>query len=204
MDRRALQASAAKEAEYKIRMGQYTADQIVFVDESSVNESTGRRRWGWSDIGSRAIYNSPLLPAQRWTILPGLSLDGYICSRIVPEGFNGQQFLDFIKNDLLPVMQPFPAPRSVLVMDNCSIHHSEGVKLLCAEENVKLEFLPPYSPWLNPIEKTFSVLKSWLKAHEDEMEANIGNLGWFIEHAGQNAVTSDIAKAEFKACGWTV
>ena len=199
-----MQASHDKEVAYKLKIGQYTAQQVVFVDESSVNETTGQRRWGWSDIGSRTLLISTLHGQQRWTILPALSLDGYICSTIVPEGFNGNQFVDFIRDHLLPVMQPFPAERSVVIMDNCAIHHSEAVQLLCLEAGVRLEFLPPYSPWLNPIEKTFSVLKAWLRAREDELEVNMGQLGLYIMQAGQDAITPDIAKAEFQSCGWTV
>ena len=187
-------------------MGNYTAEQIVFVDESSINETTGQRHWGWSDIGKSAIITCPLLRSSRWTILPAISIDGYICSRVVPEGFNREQFLEFIRRDLLPVMQPFPAARSVIVMDNCRIHHSEDIHLICQEAGIRLEFLPPYSPWLNPIEKTFSILKSWLRGHEEEVTEHImqGNLGWYIAYASQEAISSEIAKAEFRSCGWTI
>jgi hypothetical protein len=32
---------------------------------------------------------------------------------------------------LLGVMNPYPAPHSVLILDNCRIHHVEGVEELC-------------------------------------------------------------------------
>ena len=34
---------------------------------------------------------------------------------------------------LLEVMNPYPAPNSVLILDNCRIHHVEGVEELCAQ-----------------------------------------------------------------------
>ena len=34
---------------------------------------------------------------------------------------------------LLPHMNAYPAPHSVLVIDNCRIHHVEGVEELCEE-----------------------------------------------------------------------
>ena len=49
---------------------------------------------------------------------------------------------------------------AVLVMDNARIHHSNIVQDFCAEENLRLLFLPPYSSFLNPIEYTFSKNKS--------------------------------------------
>lgn len=57
----------------------------------------------------------------------------------------------------LPQMNPFPAERSVLVMDNCSIHKSEALRQAVEGAGCRLVFLPPYSPDFNPIENTFSI-----------------------------------------------
>lgn len=46
-----------------------------------------------------------------------------------------------------------PAPRSVLVMDNASFHHTERVKQICSDAGAKLIYPPPYSRDLNPIEE---------------------------------------------------
>ena len=39
-----------------------------------------------------------------------------------------------------------------LVLDNCTLHHSEKVKQYVSNMNIKLENLPRYSPDFNPIE----------------------------------------------------
>ena len=62
-------------------------------------------------------------------------------------------------------MNSFPGPNSVLVMDNAPVHHGGRIAQICANAEVLLIYLPPYSPDLNPIEKVFSVLKSQLKCH---------------------------------------
>ncbi|KAJ7875283.1 hypothetical protein B0H14DRAFT_2715899, partial [Mycena olivaceomarginata] len=31
-------------------------------------------------------------------------------------------------------MNPYPAPRSVLILDNCRIHHVDGIEELCNQE----------------------------------------------------------------------
>ena len=49
--------------------------------------------------------------------------------------------------------QPFPGQNSIIIMDNCSIHHIQEVKDLLG---VLLMYLPPYSPDFNPIEELFS------------------------------------------------
>ena len=66
---------------------------------------------------------------------------------------SADDFADFVCGTLVPNMQPFNghSERSVAVMDNCSIYHVHFVMEI---------FLPPYSPDYNPIELTFSSVKS--------------------------------------------
>lgn len=56
-------------------------------------------------------------------------------------------------------MHPFPGSNSVLMMDNARINHNNDFIDIVQELGVKIEFLPPYSPSLNPIERSFSGLK---------------------------------------------
>jgi transposase len=45
-------------------------------------------------------------------------------------------------------------------MDNVAIYRTVEVYELVARFRVELEFLPPYSPDLNPIELSFNILKA--------------------------------------------
>ena len=78
---------------------------------------------------------------------------------------NGEKFVHFVERTLLPQLLPFNGmnPRSVVVMDNASIHHVGEVIELIESTGALIEFLPPYSPDLNPIEEAFSKLKYFLK-----------------------------------------
>lgn len=38
---------------------------------------------------------------------------------------------------------------------------------MLTEVGVELEYLPPYSPDLNPIEESFAELKAWMRKHSD-------------------------------------
>jgi transposase len=40
----------------------------------------------------------------------------------------------------------------VLIVDNARIHHAKIAKHYCSLNNIKLVYLPPYSPEYNPIE----------------------------------------------------
>ena len=48
-------------------------------------------------------------------------------------------------------MNAFPGPYSVLVLDNASIHKGRYLLDICNAKGVRIEFLPPYSPDLNPV-----------------------------------------------------
>ena len=64
-------------------------------------------------------------------------------------------------------MNPFPGPKSVILLDNVTIHHDVRIKPLCDAKVVILEYLPPYSPDLNPIEMSFNELKSWMRKERE-------------------------------------
>jgi transposase len=49
-------------------------------------------------------------------------------------------------------------------MDNLSSHQVDGVKEAIASVGARLEYLPPYSPDLSPIEKCWSKFNAILRA----------------------------------------
>ena len=65
-------------------------------------------------------------------MLPAITVDGIIYSHIKEGSYNGDQFMEWL-DGLLRVMNPYPARHSVLILDNCRIHHVEGVEERCEE-----------------------------------------------------------------------
>ncbi|KAH7323301.1 hypothetical protein B0J17DRAFT_582197 [Rhizoctonia solani] len=61
-----------------------------------------------------------------FSILPALSLSGFLYMDIVEGSFTSRSFCSFIKG-LLDVMTPYPGPNSVIVMDNCNIHKNQEI-----------------------------------------------------------------------------
>ena len=76
--------------------------------------------------------------------------------------------MDFITSSLLPILQPFDGvnAHSLVVMDNASIHHVDEVIDKIESTGAIVQFLPPYSPDLNPIEEAFSKVKDNLNKDE--------------------------------------
>ena len=152
LTRVALERNALRRAEFSARIGQYNPEQLVFCDESAVDRRTTYRGYGWSVKGQPAtrhaffcrgrrcecaLYHcyhlNELLPIIRFSVLPALSLrDGILHCDVVEGSFNSQLFYDFISR-LLDCMQPWPAPNSVIVMDNCRIHKHPAIVQLIQE-----------------------------------------------------------------------
>ena len=65
-------------------------------------------------------------------MLPAMSLDGILHLALIEGSFTGESFKEFIR-EVLELMNPYPAPNSVLVMDNCAIHKVEGIKEMVQE-----------------------------------------------------------------------
>jgi DDE superfamily endonuclease len=79
-----------------------------------------------SDTLHTALYYLSFL---RFSVLPAISLDGFLHCEIVEGSFRSETFALFIQN-LLDHMQPFPGPNSVIVMDNCRIHKTPFIQEL--------------------------------------------------------------------------
>lgn len=58
-----------------------------------------------------------------------MAIDGVIHVKIVEGSFTTELFLEFIEG-LLDQMQPFPQPKSVIVMDNARIHKDPEIREL--------------------------------------------------------------------------
>ncbi|KIK36704.1 hypothetical protein CY34DRAFT_39772, partial [Suillus luteus UH-Slu-Lm8-n1] len=64
----------------------------------------------------------------RYSILPILTLDGIIAYDIIEGPVTSERFVQFLQEHVLPLTNPYHGPCSVLVLDNCRIHHSEEVR----------------------------------------------------------------------------
>lgn len=97
------------------------------------------------------------------TVRPGYE-NFYVYSAVCPStGEDVSLFLPWVNtemmNTFLETMKATLAERDcILVLDQAGWHNSKDLQV---PENIKLVFLPPYSPELNPVER----LWQWLKRH---------------------------------------
>ncbi len=78
--------------------------------------------------------------------------------------------------DLLPKV-----PRGcLLIMDNCRIHHANNLialwEMALSTYNIRPLFLPPYSPFINPIEYAFNDIKERVKSETFYNRGELSNI----------------------------
>jgi transposase len=178
---------------------------LVYVDESGCDKRIGFRRTGWSPLGVTPIQIAQFQREKRYQILPAYTQDGILFARVFQGPTDGEVFEDFIEQ-LLPFCGKWPEPKSVLVMDNASFHRTERIEQMCQDAGVKLIYLPPYSPDLNPIEEFFAELKEFIKRNWQVYEADPNQgfdefLEWCIDIVGRKEQS---AKGHFRHAGLTV
>ena len=127
-------------------------------------------RYDYSLRGLTPVCHRFLVRGTRISSVVAMSSSGVLAYEFHTGTMNGDKFFDFVRGNLIPSMQPFPGPNSILIMDNCSIHHVEEVKRELDFAGILAIFLPPYSPDYNPCEEMFSYVKYYLKDHDEILQ----------------------------------
>jgi len=82
---------------------------------------------------------------------------------------NGHKFFWWISRYLIPKL----GQRRTILLDNVTIHKYRPFIALCELLNVKIIFLPPYSPWINVIEYLFCILKMRIRRLGERFTMNM-------------------------------
>jgi transposase len=96
----------------------FVAQQMVFVDETSKDDRTIYRHYGRAPAGQRATLNANFTRGERYSIVAGLSLQGYEAVKVVQGSVDGTEFLDFIIESLVRPIS-FIATRTDTSMTSC-------------------------------------------------------------------------------------
>src|SRR5262249_35824255 len=94
-----------------------------------------------------------------YTLLAAISLGGVYAPWLLEGALDGEAWHLYVAEILLPTLRP----GDIVLLDNLSTHKLADVAALISAVGARLEFLPPYSPDFNPIEKCWSKIKSYLR-----------------------------------------
>jgi len=185
----------------------FEASQLVCVDESGSDERRSDRHYGYAERGVKAQVQRFLQKRERVSVLPAYTIDGYIAALTFKGTCTGELFEDFIVEHVLPKCTPYPGPRSVIIMDNASIHYSQIERLeeTARRHGVWIRFLPPYSPDFNPIEESFCDLKAYIRRHYRRKKHEFNDyqsfLEWAVRKVGTGTDACRRARAHFRNAG---
>lgn len=166
-------------------------EKLLFIDETGIAVHC-RSNYGRSKIGCRANLKVNSVKGRNYSVCAAMSIDGLYFYQAQSISYNTTEFIDYLKQliDHLAVEQKI---NCTFIMDNVRFHRAEDVKSLVESRGHSLLFLPPYSPFLNPIENLFNQLKFHVKR---KRPTTIDEVFDSIRDAS-NVITSDDCKSYY-------
>lgn len=169
------------------------AERLIFLDETAA--STGEsRHHARAEKGERAVCD---VPAGHWsvpTLVAAIGLQGVLASLVYSGGTDVEAFATFVEQVLAPKLRS----GDVVLLDNLSSHKHERVRLAIEACGARVLLLPPYSPDLNPIEKAWSKVKSWLRTRAVRTALKVS---YAIAEALDRITLAD-CRGNFASCGY--
>jgi transposase len=148
----------AKIQEYEQTLATIDPHDLVFLDETGVNQAMARE-YGRAPKGKRVFGSRPRKRGKNITIVGALDAAGNLLMATLGRSLNGFIFLGFLAAYLIPTLRR----GQVIIMDNLKAHHIPMVRKLIEDAGCRLIYLPSYSPEYNPIEHCWSKLKAILR-----------------------------------------
>ena len=169
--------------------------KLIFIDETWAKTNMTRLR-GRAPRGQRLIEKVPHGHWKTTTLVAALDRQGMRCGMTVDAAVNGDVFVAFVKQVLVPTL----TPGDIVVMDNLSAHKVQGVRQAIEAAGASVVYLPPYSPDLNPIELAFSKLKQSMRSAGHRCVKDL----WRDTQRLLDAISPTDATNFFRHCGYSL
>ena len=143
--------------DYAQRVNQLPDQELWFLDESGFNLHIAPLRC-WAPKGRTPTLAVKTNRGVNISLLMCISSEGIVYYEIKNGSFKAPVFVDF----LAALADHYPEVRNgevTLVMDNARIHHASDAQDCLRDNNINHVYLPPYSPELNPIERSLRFSK---------------------------------------------
>jgi len=141
-------------AEYETLKEEVGADEpILFMDSVHPTQAT-KLSYGWIRTG-KTKHIGTTASRTRLNIVGAIQL-GHLAEAItaLDETINAESIINFMNK----IREKYQTKKVHLILDQSGYHRSSLVSEHAEKINIKLHFLPPYSPNLNPIERLWKVM----------------------------------------------
>jgi hypothetical protein len=150
-----------------LQAGAFQANQFVVIDETHKRGHDIMRDKGLAPRGQRVVAKSyGAMLGQRYSCLTAIDYSSVVTCQAVDvkdHNIDAATHQAWLEACVLPHMNRFPAPRSVLLLDNARVHDRVRITTKCASIGVIVLWLPAYSCDFSPIELVFNNAKRVLK-----------------------------------------
>ena len=127
---------------------------LIYFSDSVHPQHQTRLAYGWILKGARKDI-ATTARQKRLNFIGGICLEGHKIIQHEVEKVNAESIKCFLK---LLRKRHYENERIHLIWDNAAYHKSKEVKAFAKALNIKLHYLPPYSPNLNPIERLWKIM----------------------------------------------
>jgi transposase len=128
-------------------------EAILFVDSTHPSHQT-QPAFGWILKGKRQPF--PMTGCQlRVNIMGAINLADHHVETNTADTINAESIELFLEQ----IRKYYGNQKVHLILDNAGYHKSKRVKAAAEKLNIKLHYLPPYSPNLNAIERLWKIMK---------------------------------------------
>jgi transposase len=139
---------------------------IVYIDESGFAHDMPRTH-GYAPKGERCRGKQDWGARGRTNVIGALISQAILTVSLFQGNIDTATFTVWLEQDLLPKL---PA-HSVIVMDNATFHKGQAMQASIIQAGHLLEYLPAYSPDLNPIEKKWAHAKKLRRKYQCDIQA---------------------------------
>jgi isftu1 transposase len=131
----------------------------VYLDESGIDRFL-HREYGRSPRGDQVICEVNGNKYQRVSMIAAQCKKAILAPFVFTGTTNATVFNAWLKDQLVPQLRA----GQVVIMDNYCIHKTKETQQIIEAAGCRILFLPPYSPDFNPIEHTWAIIKSRIRA----------------------------------------
>lgn len=145
---------------YKRLKASLEADEkILFIDAVHPTQAT-KLSYGWIKKGE-TVEISTTASRTRINLMGAIELENIEKTIAVEyETINSESVIDFLKK----LREQYPIELKLhIILDQSGYHRSDGLKKAAKQLNVRLHYLPPYSPNLNSIERLWKVMNELVR-----------------------------------------
>lgn len=166
LEKRAIQIKDSEIVRFMSELNAIDWDysNLVFLDEVSMDNQGLLRTKGYGVVGQKLIYRGEFTRKPRMSMLAFLGQKGILDTFVTEGTFNRLKFFECCKQFALEgICQKYPGRNSVWILDGAKIHCHPSIIRYFRSLGIFPIFLPAYTPFFNPIEYVFGIVKKHLK-----------------------------------------